>query len=65
MEANLEHGSHKKHRDGVLGAAANSNDLGDIFDIIDTDGDGAISADDLAKVHKLNCENMVLAFVIG
>ena len=64
----MEYGK-KNHRDGVLGAAANSNDLGDIFDIIDTDGDGAISADDLAKVHKLNCENfgqkMVLAFVIG
>ena len=35
----------------MLGAAANTNDLGEIFDVMDTDGDGAICADDLAKVH--------------
>ena len=43
----------KNHRDGVLGAAANTNDLGEIFDVMDTDGDGAICADDLAKVHQM------------
>ena len=34
----------------MFGAAANTNDLGEIFDVMDTDGDGAICADDLAKV---------------
>merc|ERR1712192_342267 len=37
---------------GVLGAAANTNDIGEIFDVMDTDGDGAICADDLAKVMQ-------------
>jgi len=40
--------------DGAFGAKTNSGDLGEIFDVMDTDGDGAISADDLAKVmHKM------------
>ena len=42
-----------KHRDGMFGAAANTNDFGEIFDVMDTDGDGAISADDLAKVRLM------------
>ena len=37
----------------MLGAAANTNDIGEIFDVMDTDGDGAICADDLAKVHSI------------
>ena len=37
----------------MFGAAANTNDLGDIFDVMDTDGDGAICADDLAKVDEI------------
>ena len=35
----------------MFGAAANTSDLGEIFDVMDTDGDGAICADDLAKVY--------------
>lgn len=46
---NIQH----KHRDGVFGAAANTNDLGEIFDVMDADGDGAICADDLAQVHLI------------
>ena len=42
-----------KHRDGVFGAAANTNDLGEIFDVMDADGDGAICAEDLAQVHLI------------
>ena len=40
----------------MLGAAANTDDLGEIFDVMDADGDGAICADDLAKVHSISID---------
>ena len=49
MDNHIQH----KHRDGVFGAAANTNDLGEIFDVMDADGDGAICAEDLAQVHLI------------